>query len=116
VLPSLPKGEAPTIQQTTISLVQYAKVRPTLSIDKKVANQQIVTLLIITQSQQTVRVEEESIVTRLRVGRVKNTKNTQLHPFNNQFIPLCLLNMKILLSMGAWYEWLNQKAIGEYPL
>lgn len=29
-----PKGEAPTIQHTTLPLVQYAKVIPTLSIDR----------------------------------------------------------------------------------
>jgi hypothetical protein len=56
--------EAPTIQHITLSHVQYARSRPTLSIDKKASNQYIVAPPRITQSQQTMRVEEESTTTR----------------------------------------------------
>ncbi len=81
--------------------MQSIKGRPTLSIDKKATNQQIIAPTRITHSQQIVEVEEESrLQGRLGVRGVRSTNNVSLLPFNSWFIPLCSLSMRTLLLMG----------------
>jgi hypothetical protein len=66
-------GEAPIEQPPIISHVPPAESGPTQSFGRKVVSQQTVVTPTITQSQQTVRVKEESMATR-KVRRRRSRK------------------------------------------